>query len=484
MRSIALAMALGALGLLGGCVVGPKYKPSVVNAPPAFRGQEGAAQSASIADLPWWEVFQDQTLQGLVRTAIANNYDLRIAVRRVEQARELSVQARSQYYPGAGYEVETSRGKNEAFGAPNLTYGKTAAAGMIGLGATWELDLWGRIRHMNESALAQYLASDYARRGVILSLTTGVAQAYYELLELDLRLDIARRTVETFRGSLGIFQQRLEGGTASRLETTRAEGALASTAAEIPEIERQIAIKENEIRILLGSNPGPIERHVLLLDQSVPPEVPAGLPSALLERRPDVLQAEQAVRSANAQIGVAQAAFFPTLGLTTLFGRMSWPLEDFLGGNTNLWSLAANMTGPLYAGGSLRSKKRQAIAAWEQTRLEFQQTAMSAFRDVSNALITRQRLEAIRVEQQRAVAAYKEAVTVSTQRYQAGKSSYFEVLEAEQQLYPAENALALTELNRRIVIVQLYQALGGGWNLKNAEWSGPQTATPAALPAK
>jgi multidrug efflux system outer membrane protein len=337
---------------------------------------------------------------------------------------------------------------------------------------------------MNESALAAYLASDYARRGVILSLTTGVAQAYYELLELDLRLDIARRTVETFRGSLGIFQQRLEGGTASRLETTRAEGALASTAAEIPEIERQIAIKENEIRILLGSNPGPIERHVLLLDQSVPPEVPAGLPSALLERRPDVLQAEQAVRSANAQIGVAQAAFFPTLGLTTLFGRMSWPLEDFLGGNTNLWSLAANMTGPLYAGGSLRSKKRQAIAAWEQTRLEFQQTAMSAFRDVSNALITRQRLEAIRVEQQRAVAAYKEAVTVSTQRYQAGKSSYFEVLEAEQQLYPAENALALTELNRRIVIVQLYQALGGGWNLKNAEWSGPQTATPAALPAK
>ena len=175
MRSIPLTLALGAAVLLGGCVVGPKYKSPAANAPPAFRGQEGAAQPASIADLPWWEVFQDQTLQGLVRTAIANNYDLRIAVRRVEQARELSVQARSQYYPGAGYEVQTSRGKNEAFGAPNLTYGKTAAAGMVGLGATWELDLWGRIRHMNESALAAYLASDYARRGVILSLTTGVA---------------------------------------------------------------------------------------------------------------------------------------------------------------------------------------------------------------------------------------------------------------------------------------------------------------------
>jgi multidrug efflux system outer membrane protein len=480
MRSIPLTLALGAAVLLGGCVVGPKYKSPTVNAPPAFRGQEGAAQSASIADLPWWEVFQDQTLQGLVRTAIANNYDLRIAVRRVEQARELSVQARSEYYPGAGYEVGVSGGKNEELGTPTPNSGKTTAAAILGLGATWELDLWGRIRHMNESALAAYLASDYARRGVILSLTTGVAQAYYELLELDLRLDIARRTVEAFRGSLGIFQQRLEGGTASRLETARAEAALASTAAEIPEIERQIALKENELRILLGSNPGPIERHALLLDQTVPPGVPAGLPSALLERRPDVLQAEQAVRSANAQIGIAQAAFFPTIGLTALLGRMSSPLDDMLAGRMNVWSLAANMTGPLYAGGSLRSKKRQAIAAWEQARLEFQQTAMNAFRDVSNALITRQRLEAIRVEQQRAVEAYKEAVTVSTQRYQAGKSSYFEVLEAEQQLYPAENALALTELNRRIVIVQLYQALGGGWNLKNAEWSGPPSATPAA----
>ena len=480
MRSIPLTLALGAAVLLGGCVVGPKYKSPAANAPPAFRGQEGTAQSASIADLPWWEVFQDQTLQGLVRTAIANNYDLRIAVRRVEQARELSVQARSQYYPGAGYEVEASRGKNEAFGAPNLTYGKTAAAGMVGLGATWELDLWGRIRHMNESALAQYLASDYARRGVILSLTTGVAQAYYELLELDLRLDIARRTVETFRGSLGIFQQRLEGGTASRLETTRAEGALASTAAEIPEIERQIALKENEIRILLGSNPGPIERHALLLDQTVPPEVPAGLPSALLERRPDVLQAEQAVRSANAQIGVAQAAFFPTLGLTTLFGRMRLATRGF----------PRREHEPLVVGRQHdRAAVRGRLAAFQKTAGHRGLGAGAARVPANGNECVPRRLERIDHaattggdprRAARAVEAYTEAVTVSLQRYQAGKSSYFEVLEAEQQLYPAENALALTELNRRIVIVQLYQALGGGWNLKNAEWSGPQAATPAA----
>lgn len=483
MTRIPLVITLGAVALLGGCVVGPKYKPPTVNTPPAFRGQEGAAQATSIADLPWWEVFQDKTLQSLVRTAISDNYDLRIAVSRVEQARELSVQARSQYYPGAGYEAGISAGKNEALGAPNLTYGKTAASGMVGLGATWELDLWGRIRHMNESALAQYLATEQARRGVILSLATRVAQSYYELLELDLRLEIARRTVESFRSSLKIFQERLDGGTASRLETTRAQAALASTAAQIPEIERQIALKENEIRILLGSNPGPIDRNAKLLDQTLPPEVPAGLPSALLERRPDVARAEQAVRAANAQIGIAQAAYFPTIGLTTLFGRMSWPLETFLAGSSNVWSVAANTAGPLYAGGSLRSRKRQAVAAWEQARLEYEQTALNAFRDVSNALITRQQLEAIRVEQRRAVEAYGEAVNVSMQRYLAGKSSYFEVLEAEQQLYPAEIALAQTELNRRIVIVQLYQALGGGWNLKNAEWSGPPAAG-AAAPAK
>ncbi|MGD0579617.1 MAG: efflux transporter outer membrane subunit, partial [Bryobacteraceae bacterium] len=354
---------------------------------------------------------------------------------------------------------------------------------ILGLGATWELDLWGRIRHMNESALAEYLASDYGRRGVVLSLVASVAQAYYELLTLDLRLDIARRTAETYRGSLKIFQERLDGGTASRLETTRAQGALATTAAQIPELERQVALKENEIQILLGSTPGPIDRNAKLLDQTLPPEVPPGLPSALLERRPDVLRAEQIVRAANAQIGIAQAAFFPTLGLTTVFGRMSSPLEAFLGGSTNFWSVAATTAGPLYAGGSLRSRKRQMVAAWEQARLEYEQTVMSAFRDVSNALITRQRTEEIRSELLRAVDSYTEAVTVSQERYLAGKSSYFEVLDAQQQLYPAQVALAQTELNRRVVIVQLYQALGGGWNLKSTDWSGPQAAG-AATPAK
>ena len=479
MRKFSLIVALAALSLLPGCVVGPKYTPPTAAAPAAYRGQEQAAQHASIADLPWWEVFQDPALQGLVRTAIAQNLDLRIAATRVEQARELAAQARSQYLPGAGYQVAVSGGKNEAVGVPAGNGGNTQGSGLAGIQAAWDLDVWGKIRHMNEAALAEFVASEHGRRGVLLSLVSSVAQSYYELLELDLQLEIARRTVESLKSSLTIFQARLEGGTASRLETVRAEAALASTSAQIPELQRLIALKENEINLLLGNQPGSVQRNAQLAGQVIPPEVPAGLPSALLERRPDLLQAEQAVRAANAQIGIATASFFPSIGLTTLFGRMSAPLEDFRAGRNNVWSLAASATGPLYAGGSLRSRKRQAIDAWEEAKLRYEQTALAAFRDVSNALITRQQLEEIRAQQIQAVKSGREAVEVSTQRYTAGKSSYFEVLQAQQELFPAENALAQTEFNRRLVIVQLYQALGGGWNLKTPEWSGShQSPTP------
>jgi len=472
MRKISLAIAFGSLGLLSGCVVGPKYTPPTAAAPPTFRGQQGEAEHASIADLPWWEVFQDQTLQGLVRTAIANNLDLRIAATRVEQARELASQARSQYLPGAGYQAAISGGKNEAAGGAAPSGGNTQGTGLAGIQAVWDIDLWGKIRHMNEAALADYVASEHGRRGVLLSLVSSVAQGYYELLELDLQLEIARRTAESLRGSRHIFQERLEGGKASRLETVRAQAALSATAAQIPDLERLIALKENEINLLLGNHPGPIQRNAKLAAEAILPDVPAGLPSTLLERRPDVLQAEQAVRAANAQIGIATASFFPSIGLTTLFGRMSAPLEDFRTGRNNVWSLAASATGPLYTGGLLSSRKRQAVAAWEEAKLRYEQTALGAFRDVSNALITRQQLEAMRTEQIQAVQSGREAVEISSQRYNAGKSGYFEVLLAQQELFPAENALAQTEFNRRLVIVQLYQALGGGWNLKTPDWPG------------
>jgi len=481
MRNILRGILAGSLCLLSGCLVGPRYQRPVVTSPALIRGQ-AAAEAASLADLPWWEVFRNETLRELVKTAIANNNDLRIAAKRVEQARQYRVQTHAQYMPGVGFEAGISGGQNESLGNPAGSSGARRGTIAVGLAASWEADVWGRIRRLNEYALANYLASEQGRRGVLLSLVSGVAQAYFELLELDLRLEIAQRSVKSFEGSLRIFQERLEAGTASRLEAARAEAALAVTAAAIPELERRIAIQENEIHLLLGSAPGPIPRQGTLLEQAIPPEVPSGLPSELLERRPDVLRAELAVRAANAQIGIATAAFFPRIGLTTLLGRVSSPLADFTAGRTNVWGAAATIAGPIYEGRGLRAQKRQAVAAWEQARIEYEQTVLAAFRDVSNALITREKLEAVRRRQMEAVKAYQAAVEVSLQRYLAGKSGYFEVLEAQQQLVPAENALAQTELDRWLVIVQIYQALGGGWKLSDAGWSGPPAGSPPPAP--
>ena len=461
---------------LSSCAVGPNYHRPGVNVPSDFRGAEGAAKQASIADLPWWEVYKDERLKELVKTALANNYDLQIAVTRIEQARQISAQARAQYFPAAGYSVNASDGKN-AFGAidPNAPGGETRGTLIAVAGATWEADVWGRIRRSNEAARAQYLSTEEARRGVMLTLTSEVAQAYFELLELELELDIATQTTDSFAQTVKLFTERLEGGVASLLDTSRAEAAEATAAASIPELERQIARKENQISVLLGNNPGPIPHTAKLLDEIIPPDVPAGLPSALLERRPDILVAEQQVRAANAEIGVATASFFPQIGLTALLGRVSTPLSAISSGQSNLWTIAANVTGPLYQGGALIAKKREAVAVWEQTRLQYELAALNAFQDVSNALISRQKYDGIRDKQAEAVQAYEESVKVSLQRYIAGKASYYEVLEAQQQLFPAQNALAQTELYRRTVILQLYKALGGGWNLSDPQWLGAQS---------
>lgn len=481
MRRVSFRLLLASLGLLlSGCLVGPNYKRPPVDSPTAFRNQP-APEAVSIADLPWWQVFDDPTLQDLIKTALANNRDLRVAVSRVEQARQIAAQAHAQYLPQVGYEVGVGEGQNDEFGTITATNG--AAGAIIGaLQATWTADVWGQIRRSNEYALAVYLATEQGRRGALLSLVTTVAQAYFELLDLDLRLQIARSNVDSFQGSLDIFEQRLNGGTASRLETSRARAALSSVAANIPDLERQIAIQENELRLLLGTTPGPIPRKGTILEQKLPPAVPAGLPSTLLERRPDILAAENTVRAANAQVGIATANLFPQLSLTALLGRGSSPLEAIVLGRANIWNASAMLTGPIYQGGALRARKRQAIAAWEQTRSQYEQTVLGAFRDVSNALVTREKLEAVRTRQIESVSAYEEAVTVSQQRYAAGKSSYYEVLEAQQELYPAQNALALTELNRRLAIVQLYQALGGGWNLSDAQWSEPVPIAPSTAP--
>src|SRR5215469_4978918 len=468
--------------LVSGCPLGPNYRRPDVNAPPVYRDQSSPALQASLADLPWWDLFKDETLKGLVETSLTNNYDLAAAVARVEQARQVSAQAMAQYFPAINYLSITSYGHNQFINSPssNMPGAQGFLLGIVA--ATWEADVWGRIRRTNEAARAQYLATEEARRGVMLTLASDVSQAYFELLGLRLQLEIARETTQTYTATLQLFTDRLQGGLGNALQTSSAASDLSMAAASIPALERLVALKENQISILIGKNPGPIETRVKLLEETVPLEVPAGLPSALLERRPDVLSAEQRLRAANAQIGVAMTAYFPQIGLTTFFGKLSTPLSILSSGMTNAWSIGVSVAGPIFQAGAIRAQNRQAVAAWQEARAEYEQTALNAFRDVSDALIAREKYDAARMERTRAVLYGQEAVDLSLMRYTYGLSSYNEVLEAQQRFFPAQLALAETEINRRVVIVQLYKALGGGWNLTDAQWTGADSSAVAHTP--
>ncbi len=449
--------------LLAGCAIGPRYQRPEPGAPASFRNDNQAGATNSFADLPWWEVFQDDALRGLIRTALTNNYDLRIAATRVEKARALAVVTRSQFFPLVGYVGSVARGKNASSGSPSYNSGVTGDTFMAAGEVSWEVDLWGRIRRLNESARAQYFATREARRDVTISVISQAAQAYFQLLALDEELAIARHATNSYGDSLKLFNDRLQGGVGSKLETSSAAALEAAAAATIPELERQMALQENLINVLLGQNPGPVARLGTPLEKLLPPEVPAGLPSALLERRPDVREAEQLLRSANAQVGVAEASFFPQIDLTALFGQVSPALSGFTFGGANAWNLAANAAGPLFQGGQLAAQYRQVKAAWEQARLQYQATVLNAMQEVSDALVARQKLAEESVQQSRAVAAYEEATKVAMERYQQGQANYYEVLQEQQLLFPAEDVLVQAKLNQLLAIVQLYQALGGGW---------------------
>ena len=434
-----------------------------MESPKTFRG-DNAPTNKSFADLDWWNVYQDTTLQGLIREAFTNNYDLRIAFARVEQARALAMQARSQFVPSVNYNANVGRGRNVVFGTTFPNGASTVSSTAATLNAFWEVDLWGRVRRLNEGARARFLASEEARHGVRLILLSDVADNYFRLLELDRELEIASRTTNSFGESLRIFSQRVVGGTASALEASRAEAALAGATAAIPAILDEISSKENELCLLLGRPPGPIERTNSQLSKALaPPNVPAGLPSSLLERRPDVREAEQLLRSANAQIGESAAEFFPKIGLTALLGRVSPELSAITLGSANAWGIAATATGPLFEGGRLVGQYQQSKAARDEALLQYRLTALTALRDVSDALTSRERLAEAREQRSRQVAALENAVKLSSERYVAGKASYYEVLEAQQQLFPAELDLARTERDQLLAVVALYKGLGGGW---------------------
>jgi len=456
-----LALPLIAL-LLAGCAVGPDYRRPQVEAADRFRDQQ-KAEAASFADQPWWQVFGDPALKDLIAQALEHNYDVRAAAQRVDEYRARAGIDHAGYLPqitpGAGF----LRGRNSSF---------TSGGGVTGqlfnaqAGLSWELDLWGRIRRLNEASLANYLASQEARRGVFLATAAQVAQAYFELRELDARLEIAQSTTRAFQETYDLFNRRFTGGAASALETARAEAALDAAAASIPDLEQQIQAKENLLSYLVGRNPGPIPRGQGLEAQPVPPAIPAGLPSALLERRPDLRQAEQQLVAANAQIGVAQANYFPVLSLTGLYGGLAPHVGDLFGQGKE-WELGAGLSGPTFQGLKLKYQKQVAVAQWEQARTLYQGAVTSAFGEVSTLLVAYQKLAEVETQQAKEVAAYQEAVHLATLRYTAGLSSYIEVLEAQQQLFPAQNARSQTRLARLTALVNLYKALGGGWNLQD-----------------
>ncbi|HXI72903.1 MAG TPA: efflux transporter outer membrane subunit [Verrucomicrobiae bacterium] len=464
MKSRFLGLAvLAIVTVVGGCAVGPNYKRPVVQSPENFRFNENQTTN-SLGDLPWWQVFQDPVLQGLIGTALTNNYDLKQAVARVEQARNQAVAANSAFFPQIGYSGDVGRGRNALYNTPTpAPNSPTLSSAQLSLSAAWEIDLWGRIRRSSEAARAQYLATDEARRGVMITLVSDVATTYFQLLQLDQELAIEREATNAYTGSLRIFNDRLINGVASKLETDRAAAALANAAATIPQLELQIASTENQLNVLLGRNPGPIERGSLTNQAMLTPEIPAGLPSELLRRRPDVLQSEQSLIAANANIGVSVANFFPQIGLTTFLGRASPELSSFTSGAGNLWDLGGTMSGPVFQGGRLRAGYRAAKAQFDEAKAAYQQSVITAFAEVSNALITRQKLDEVYVYNGQAVVALAESVELATQRYLNGKSSYYEVLQAQQELYPTQRAQVQTQVGELNAVVQLYKTLGGGW---------------------
>jgi multidrug efflux system outer membrane protein len=472
-------MGLGVV-ILTGCTVGPKYVRPSVDVPLAYRQPAdetsiktpktpGGAESqvttsqqtpASLGDESWEEVFPDKVLQDLIRTALKNNYDVRIAAARVLEAQAQLGIARADQSPSISVGRSlTSQQTPQSGPIP----GFQVTQGQVSATSAWNLDFWGQYRRATEAARANLLANGWARKEVMSTLVASVASDYFTLRQLDLQLEISKRTLSSRRDSLQLTQTLEQHGISSLLDVRQSEQLVYTAAAEVPDLERQVAQEENAISILLGNNPGDIPRGLTLEEQPHAPEVPVGLPSALLERRPDILQAEQNLVAANAEIGVARAAFFPAISLTGTGGYQSTALSNLFSGPAGAWTLATSFTQPIFEGGRLKSNVRLAEAQRQQMLLTYQQTIQGAFRDVSNALIAYRKNREFRIEQEHLVEAARDAAGLSEVRFKAGTSDYLEVLTNNTNYFSAELGLAQAEGNELTALVQLYQALGGGW---------------------
>ena len=467
-RSPRIALKLAAALLtLSGCAVGPTYRRPDVNVAPDFRSQPGPVDARSVADMAWWEVFSDPALQSLISEALTNNYDLQAAVARVEAARALVGVARSDFFPQVDYNAAAGEETTYSLTGNTVDSVDYNIAGAV-LSAAWELDVWGRIRRSSEAAQARLMQQEYVRRGVMLTLVTDVAAGYFRLLRLDRELAIAQESERAYRETVDLFTTRFELGRDSRLPVERAQAAYSASTARIAELRSLIEQQENALSVLVGSNPRAIMRGHSLSAQTMP-ETPVGLTTDLLRRRPDILQAEHGMIAANAEVGVAVANFFPRIGLSALVGEQSIELGD-IDADFDVSNVFATLTGPLFTGGRLLSLYNARKSFWDESIAQYRGTILTAFQETSDALVAQRTLADQRAAQEREVAALRQSVEFATLRYESGRSSYFEVLEAQQQLYPAEDRLAQTEQAQLFAVVNLYKALGGGWNLPTEQW--------------
>ncbi|HVB34118.1 MAG TPA: efflux transporter outer membrane subunit [Patescibacteria group bacterium] len=455
---------LGSLVFLTGCVVGPKYRRPPVSVPQVYRGQAPTAPAAAATSLgneKWWQVFQDPVLVKLIHTAVIRNYDVRMAATRVIEAQAALGITRANQFPFASAGAGLFSQKNPKVTKLFPAYQENA--GRLNLSVIWNLDFWGKYRRETEAARAELLASEWGQRAVLSSVVSSVATAYFQLRALDSELVIAQRTLASRQDSLRLIGVLEKNGSASMLDVNQAQQLVATAAEAVPDLERQIAQQENLIRILLGENPGPIPRGRPLIGQPAPPSVPAGLPSELLSRRPDIREAEASLIAANAQVGVVKAALFPDISLTGTGGLESYALNNFISEPAQMWNAAVNVTQPVFAAGALRAEVRLARAQWQQMVLTYQQTIQQAFEQVSNALIGYQKDREFRRQQQRLTQAAQESDRLSMVLYHNGGASYLQILTSETNYFAAELNLVQAQLNERLALVQLYNTLGGGW---------------------
>ena len=460
--------ALCALTLLvSACTVGPNYKRPVANLPDEYRAAAPAAALAadqlSLGDQKWWELFQDEQLQELIRTALRQNFDVRIAAARVAEARAQLGITRADQFPEVDASGFAERERTSASAVPVPLRAFERNVFEVGASASWEVDFWGRFRRATEAARATLAATEWGRRAVVTSLVAQVAEAYFVLRAIDLNLEISRQTLASRQESLRLTQVRAANGAVSELDVRQAEQLVFGASAVIVDLERQAEQHENLISLLQGSNPGAVARGRTLTDQPLIPQVPTALPSALLEHRPDILEAEQTLVAANANIGVARTNYFPQISLTGSGGFQSAALSSLLTGPAGFFTVGASLLQPVFTAGRTRSQVALAEAQREGALLAYQQTILQSLRDVSDALIAYQRDREFRIQQELLARSAGEALRLTTVRYEGGASSYLEVLDADTRLFVAQLGLAQARLNELLALVQIYRSLGGGW---------------------